>query len=116
MLDNIATNSNTTKRHRQAKLNYDQAMDVLKRIENGEKQKDIAAHYGVSDATISLIKYQRTYQHLNRAKATKITRIRLDEPTKHAIKIKLNCGHTVGDIAKQYGVSHSMISMIKNNY
>lgn len=116
MFNNLTANTIPVKKYRQSKLTYDQAMDVLKRIEAGEKQIDIAAHYGVSSSTITFIKMSRTYQHVNRSKSAKITRVRLDDATKNAIKIKLNCGHTVGDLALEHGVSHSMISSIKNAY
>ena len=45
-----------------AKLTYQQVQSILERIVKGDKQKDLAAEFRVSETAISFIKYGKTYQ------------------------------------------------------
>ncbi len=46
---------------------------------------------------------------------TRQKRIHLDDATKRTIKIKLNIGHEPTALANEYGVSKSVISVIRMN-
>lgn len=104
------------KRNRQSRLNYDEVLDVLKRIGNGEKQLDIARHYNVSPATITFIKMGRTYSYATlKNAAPRRPRICLGDDVKIIIKQKLNIDYSTSALAKEYGVSASVVSNIKNS-
>ncbi len=47
------------------KLTADDVLDIRKRLQNGEKGRDIAARYGVSESNISCIKHGGTYKWLS---------------------------------------------------
>lgn len=46
----------------QAKLNFEKAMEIARRLQDGELQADLAKAYGVSVPTISRIKNSRTWK------------------------------------------------------
>ena len=59
-------NRDTTvrERHARIKLSNQQILEIRDRISKGEKQRDLAKEYGVSEQHISGIKYRRTRYHI----------------------------------------------------
>lgn len=49
--------------HFNSRFTHHEVFCILKRIEAGEKQKDLAAEHHVCEATISALKRQHTYSN-----------------------------------------------------
>lgn len=54
------------------KLTESQVVEIIRRLSNGESQKDLASEYKVTKVCIHAIKHNKTWQHLPRPEPTVI--------------------------------------------
>jgi hypothetical protein len=128
-LDNMADmtakgRSTHGERGTMVRLTEGQVREIHARYATGKiTQKDLAADYGISRAEIGMIVQGKCWQHLGlpplpparhqsksrgeRHGASKLTNVQAED-----IRRKHAAGQRVGRLALEYGVSHSLVSMI----
>jgi IS30 family transposase len=120
---------NKKRRNRQAKgskigmskLTEDQVTKIKELLLEGQLSfRQIAEMFGVTSGTIGVINKGKSWNHVNVSNSTIVSdrskkNFKLDEEKVRRIKELINEGMSSTQISKQFGVSGSAISEIKNN-
>lgn len=109
-----------------AKLNNNKVKEIKKRLCKGDTLKNIAKDYSVSTTVISNIKRNKTWSHILlseeeekilKQKTKEQKKFKFSEELVKNIKIDLNNGMRITDIAKKYNVNYTSVSGLKyGNY
>lgn len=101
-------------RHRGTpKLTENQVAEIRRRLEAGEQGKKLAAEYDMSKASISKIRQNKTWVHVDDCKAPE-GRAKLTENQVREIRAMLANGDTNPSIAAAFEVTPSLIRHIRS--
>lgn len=97
------------------KLNQSTAQTILGRVAAGERQKDLAAEFGVSPATISNLVAGKSWPELQRPpkRVTPPRGSKLTQDNIQTILRRLLAGEKPGVIALDFGVTRQAVANIK---
>lgn len=97
------------------KLDEATALAILRRVASGERQKDLAVEFKVTEAAISALVTGRTWPHLSRSKTEPKQRGRkLDEKAVLDILIRRAQGVPRRQLAAKYDVTSQTIADIEH--
>lgn len=97
-----------------SKLTEEEALEIIQKIADGVPQKDVAKHYGISTSTVSHLWNGTTWSHLPRDNSLLKPRSPLTAEEVEDIYRRCHAGESGVSVAKEYGVSHSVVYQIKN--
>ena len=102
-----------------AKLDWEQVREIRQKLAAGERMKDVAEAYSVGRKTIHHIKYHVTWKQ--EGEEVPITRMggaidrKLTFAQAQDVRERIKTGESIAKIAREFGVSSSVIYDIKNN-
>jgi len=104
--------------HPAAKLTEDQAREILTRLASGERQKDLAAEYGVTPSCLSHLAHGTSWTHLGGVttpdppRGSKRASAKLTEGDIPVILGRVERGESLAAVARSYGVSRTTIAKV----
>jgi transposase len=102
-----------------AKLDWKKVREIRQKLAAGERMKDVAEAYGVTPATIHTIKYHLTWKQAG--EEVPIPRMggyldrKMTFDQAQDVRERIKAGESLAKIARDFGVSKSVIYDIKNN-
>ena len=93
-------------RNPKSKLDECDALEIYRRAHAGEVFESIAAHFGISEITVSHIKCGRTWSHVT-GEVFKPSRVTMDSELAQKIADAKAAGKSLSQIVKELGVSRA---------